>query len=298
MTTTDRSVHNGVGFNCDRRTNVEAFRRQILITFSAYGIVTMVKRFQTIKEVDFEGTLSGNRVRGTTIQSVIKRPKPHVGEIIVYGLVIFLLVIGAYWRNRVWNSELDLWTDSVKKSPHKDRPHYNLATAFMEQGRYQEAFSHLNEALRINPDYVEAHNNLGLVCFYQGKYQEAAEQYKDALRIYPNHARAHNNLGVVLSYQGKYQDAIAHLNEALRIDPNYAKAHNNLGNTFFYQGKYQEAINQYNQALRINPNFAEAHNNLGKAYLMIGNRGLALKEYEILKTINPGLATALYQKIK
>jgi len=198
-----RNVHNWVGLNCDRRTNVKAFRRQIVIIFSAYNIETMAKRFKTIKEVDLEGPRSENRARCTTMQSVIERPKPHVGEIILYGLLILLLMTGTYWRNRVWNSELELCTDCVKKSPNKDRPHNNLGSVFLDQGRYQEATNQYNEALRINPGSAEAHYNLGTVFFYQGKYQEAIPYLNEALRINPNFAEAHNNLGIVFFYHGK-----------------------------------------------------------------------------------------------
>jgi len=224
----------------------------------------MAKRFKTIKKVELEEPRSGKGARSATTQNVIRGPKPPVWEIIIYGLLILFLMTGTFWRNRAWNSELELWTDCVKKSPNKGRPHYNLADAFLDLGKYPEAISHLNDALQINPNYAEAHNNLGLVFFYQGKYQEA----------------------------------IPHLNDALRINPDYAEAHNNLANIFFYQGKYREAISHLNDALRINPDYAEAHNNLGNVYLMMGNRSLALREYEILKAMNSSLANALYQKIK
>jgi tetratricopeptide (TPR) repeat protein len=260
LTIMDRNVHNGAGFICDKRTNVKAF----CIIFSANNIETMVKSFKAIKKAESGEPRSGKGARSATMQSVVQRPKPHVGEMIIYGLLILLLMAGTYWRNRVWNSGVELWTDCVKKSPNKARPHNNLGEVYFNQGRRLEATDHFQEALRIDPNYAEAHYNVGTVFFHQGKYQEAINQYK----------------------------------EALRINPNYAKAHNNLGTVFFNQDKYQEAINQYKEALRINPNFAEAHYNLGNAYLMIGNHSLALEEYEILKTMNQGLAKALYQEIK
>jgi hypothetical protein len=101
--------------------------------------MTMAKRFKMKKEVDNGDPRPGNRARYTTIQSVMERPKPHVLEIIIYGLLILLLMIGTYWRNRVWNSELELWADCVKKSPNKDRPHNNLGSFFLEQSKYGEA---------------------------------------------------------------------------------------------------------------------------------------------------------------
>jgi hypothetical protein len=60
LTITGKNAHNWVGFNCDGRTNATSFRRRIIIIFSADNIVTMAKRFKTIKEVDLEEPRSGN----------------------------------------------------------------------------------------------------------------------------------------------------------------------------------------------------------------------------------------------
>jgi len=50
----------------------------------------MAKRFKTIEKVDLEEALSGNGTRVTTMQTVIERPKPHAGEMIIYGLLILV----------------------------------------------------------------------------------------------------------------------------------------------------------------------------------------------------------------
>ena len=137
----------------------------------------MAKSFKTIKKANLEEPRSGKGAKSATIQNVVQRPKPHVGEMIVYGVLILLLMAGTYWRNRVWNSEVGLWTDCVKKSPKKDRPHHNLGFSFFNQGKYQEATNQFNQALRISPNYAEAHNNLGFSFFNQGKYREAMNQF-------------------------------------------------------------------------------------------------------------------------
>ena len=184
----------------------------------------MAKRFKTIKKVELEEPRSGKGARSATTQNVIRGPKPPVWEIIIYGLLILFLMTGTFWRNRAWNSELELWTDCVKKSPNKGRPHYNLADAFLDLGKYPEAISHLNDALQINPNYAEAHNNLGLVFFYQGKYREA----------------------------------ISHLNDALRINPDYAEAHNNLGNVYLMMGNRSLALREYEILKAMNSSLANA----------------------------------------
>ena len=185
-------------------------------------------------------------------------------QIVICGLVIFLLGFGTYSRNEIWKSDVAVWTDCVRKSPNKDRPHLLLGDIFVRQGRYPEAIGQFNEALRANPNYAEAHANLGAVFIFQGRYPEAIAEYSEALRIKPRYSEARYCLGVISIFQGKYQEAIAQLTEALRINPDYTLAHYSLGT----------------------------------AYLSVGNRDLVLKEYEVLKTKNPRLANALLEKIE
>jgi tetratricopeptide (TPR) repeat protein len=58
----------------------------------------------------------------------------------------------------------------------------------------QEAISHYDEALRINPDFAEAHYNLGNALLKEGEVQKAVEQYSQALKLRPDWAAARNAL--------------------------------------------------------------------------------------------------------
>src|SRR5258706_6303177 len=90
-----------------------------------------------------------------------------------------------------------------------------------QSGKSDQAITHYNEALRLNPDSEEAHNKLANALAGQGKFAEAAAHYVAALRIHPDYADAHNGLGFVLESQGRIAEAIAQYASALRIDPNY-----------------------------------------------------------------------------
>ena len=68
----------------------------------------------------------------------------------------------AYARNTVWQDEVALWEDVLKKSPYKARPNYNLGVFYMKQGRLDDAIKAYQTAIKLKPDYVEAYNNMGL----------------------------------------------------------------------------------------------------------------------------------------
>lgn len=61
-------------------------------------------------------------------------------------------------------------------------------------GKIAEAMAHLEQALRIKPDYAEAQYNLGVALEEAGRQQEATDHYEQALRIKPDFTQARDAL--------------------------------------------------------------------------------------------------------
>jgi tetratricopeptide (TPR) repeat protein len=206
------------------------------------------------------------------------------------------LVIGlsvwTYQRNRTWEDKITLWSDVVKKSPGKARPHFNLGAAFSEQKRDEEAIPLYQRALEINPNLAQPHINIGQALERQNKFEEAAEHYRAALKIKPDLPEAHNNIGAILAKQGRTEEAIQFYQEALKIRPHYALAHFNLAHTLVKKGQIEEGIRHYYQAIRFKPEYAEAHNNLGGIYINSGETEKAIKHYIAALQIDPNLVEA------
>ena len=209
-------------------------------------------------------------------------------------LVFMVVTVFSFWtfqRNSVWRDPLALWSDCVKKSPQKARPHNNLGFVLMTQEKTSEAIEHYYEALRINPKFEKAHFNLGVVLETQGKTSEAIEHYYEALRIRPKYAKAHFNLGMVLKTHGKTSEAIEHYYEALRINPSFAEAHNNLGNALMVQeGATDKVISHFKEALRLNPKYVEAYSSLSVAMIHMGKIDEAIVLLRKAIQIDPNLA--------
>ena len=226
-----------------------------------------------------------------------------------------------YQRNQVWQNDLTIWSDCVKKSPHKARPHlnlglaiskrgnilgaekqyrqavrldpnydlahFNLASVLQKQGQNAEAVKHFTAAIQIRPAYVEAHNNLGMVFLNQGKTNDAIQQIQQALQYNPNHAKAHNNLGIVLEKQGNINEAIDHFRLALEVSPDLAEAQLNLAAALAKQGEIDQAIHHFTMVLRSDPNRAEAHNGLGALLIKNGKIEKAISHFREALRIKP-----------
>jgi tetratricopeptide (TPR) repeat protein len=200
-------------------------------------------------------------------------------QAILLGVVVMVSAWGTFERNTVWQDELALFSDCVKKSPNKARARNALGGALFDQDRVQEAIAQYTESIRLDPDYASAHYNLAIALAEKGDAAGAIRHYREALRITPEDPSVHTNLGIELYQQGKVDEAMEHYTTALKIDPDFENAHIQLGIALTRIGKIPDAVQHYTEVLRINPASAEAQNNLGNIYLKQGQLKEAAQHY-------------------
>ena len=208
------------------------------------------------------------------------------------GGLILLFAFAAYQRNQIWQDELSLWSDVVRKSPHKARAHLGIGAVYKEMGRREEAFQEFKTAVNLKPDYGEAHYNLGVIYKEQKQWNEAVQEYQAALAFKPDYPHGYYNLGLLYHEMKRPEDAATAFEEALRLQPDYTEAHNNLGNVYQELGRQDEAFQEYKAAIATNPDYAEAHNNLGVLYQKTGRVMDAMREYQTALSIKPDYAAA------
>jgi len=102
--------------------------------------------------------------------------------------------------------------------------HYHLGIAYMSLKEYQKAKAHLEEAVRLVPDFVAAYNILGEVYEGLGQYSKAKYSYEKALEINPEYIAAYLNLGKLLYKSGERQKAIESFDKVIRLDPGSDRA--------------------------------------------------------------------------
>jgi len=104
----------------------------------------------------------------------------------------------------------------------------NLGNALARKQLWDAAVDHLQQAIKLRPDYADAYFNLGTVLFQQGRLDQAIAQWRKALEIRPRDAEAHRNVGDALRKQGKAREAMSEYEQALNIAPEDTAALNNL----------------------------------------------------------------------
>jgi Flp pilus assembly protein TadD len=177
----------------------------------------------------------------------------HLKAITCVAAAAVLAVCAALSRVQVeyWRDSETLFRRALDVTRDNWVAHDGLGVVLEQTGRISEAIGHLEQALRIKPDFAEAHCNLGIALGQAGRIPEAIGHLEQALRIKPDFAEAHYNLGVALMASGRIPEAIEHYQQALRIKPDYVEAHYNLGVALGQAGRIPEAIGHLEQALRI-----------------------------------------------
>jgi tetratricopeptide (TPR) repeat protein len=206
--------------------------------------------------------------------------------------VLAVLMVCAWKQTAYWQNSETLWTHALACTTRNDMAHNNLGSDLLQKARVDEAMTHFQKALEIQPDYAEAHMNLGLAFFQLGRREEAIAQLQKAVDLQPDDAQARYNLGLAFSQLGRMDEAISRFEKALAIQPDYAEAQMNLGNCYFHLGRMDEAISQYQKALEIKPNDADGQRNLGLALLRQGRMDEAITHFQEGLAIQPSNAKA------
>ena len=149
------------------------------------------------------------------------------------------------------------------------------------------AISSYQNASHLNPNDIDIYLNLGSVFFEKESYDNALTVYKKALEAQPHNARIHCNLGYLYWGRGDTDEAVKEYEKAIKYDNTYDIAYNNLGVIYLDDlGKVKKAIELFETARKYNPNYALAHYNLARSIAVTGDKVTAAKLYQTALDIN------------
>jgi len=194
-----------------------------------------------------------------------------------------------------WKDSGALFRHALAVTENNWLAHNNLGGALDQKGHADEAIPHLQETIRLKPDYALAHYNLGVALGHQGRTDEAIRQYREALRLKPDDPDAHFSLGFTLSQKDQSDEAIAHLRETIRLAPDHhTDAYYLLGLALGQKGQIDEAIRQFQEVLRLKPDYPLAHYSMGNALLLKGQIDGAIRHFQETIRLEPDHDEAHY----
>jgi tetratricopeptide (TPR) repeat protein len=210
------------------------------------------------------------------------------------GIAVLTCTVIARGQVQYWKDNVVLWTHETEFTLNMDtyQAHISLGTVLRDQGRFDEAFGHFSEAIRLKPDSAEAHHEMGLLMARQGKFDEAIASLFEAVRLKPDFPEAQRDLGLMLTQQRRAGEAVDHLSIAVRLKPASAEWNYELGMALEDQGNFDEAFASFTEAVRLKPDMAEAQNSLGSILAHQGKVDEAIAHMTEAVRLKPDMAEA------
>ena len=147
---------------------------------------------------------------------------------------------------------------------------------------YHGAALLLTSLTQEGPAFADALNLLGLSLALVDRANDALGAFDQALRVNPRYVEAYLNRAVVLNHLGREHEAQTSMARAAELgaadESGYpaivanqlANAHLSLGNDYRAAGNLERAIEQYRRALELRPHFNDIRLALGRALVEDG----------------------------
>lgn len=163
--------------------------------------------------------------------------------------------------------------------PKGSTARYDLAIAYANLQRYDDAARQLREAIALDPGFLAAMANLIAVDLQRGDLREARSIGDRFVALAPDSARALYARGIVALQSGDSVTARADFGKLLQTNPAYAVAHYDLALAEERLGQLDAAERELRAALTLAPTYARAEFALGAVLLRQGRRAEAKEAF-------------------
>jgi tetratricopeptide (TPR) repeat protein len=165
--------------------------------------------------------------------------------------------------------------------------HANLGNLALKLNKANEAVTHYETAIRIEPIFMPAYLSLADLYRQWGNEEQALNILNNALTINANAADVHYNIAMSLIRSQEKVKALNSLKKATQHAPNNANYLYTLGLLLQDQNKKTAAIQAFTQAFSLTPNNPEISYILAQAYAAEKQYAKALYYAENLKNLVP-----------
>jgi serine/threonine-protein kinase len=118
-----------------------------------------------------------------------------------------------------WQTAEKEYRRAIELDPNYATAHHWYAENLALQGRFEEAFSEMDRARKLDPLSLIVATDNGVFLYFSRQYERAIDQFRAVLDMEPGFSRAHMVMSAYVE-QGKFAEAIADAGEWQRRDDN------------------------------------------------------------------------------
>jgi protein O-mannosyl-transferase len=214
-------------------------------------------------------------------------PKNAKYPIIALSVLTSVYVGASINRNMVWKNPYTLWSDSVKKSPERERAWYWLATYYSEVKDRENALKCYDTSIKCNPGFPLAYNGRANLNKESGNLENALKDYDMAIKLDPKYLTAFYNRGITYAALNKLDLAIADYDHSIQLGNNTSAIYYNRGNAKRRSKQYDSAIEDYNVAIKKDPKNPLCFFNRGLTKAQLEKHSDAIQDMDLAIRIDP-----------
>jgi tetratricopeptide (TPR) repeat protein len=185
------------------------------------------------------------------VAAALQRLSPPRSSLVAAALVS-VCIFATQGRNRVWATEIAVWSEAVDHNQESAEAWYGLGDAHRIAGNLQDSAKAYKRAIALDDSMLDAWTNLGIVLFQTGQFQAAEKSWKQALRRSPTYCKAHNNLALHYARRDRVELAVREFRTSLQYCPEDLTAFYFLGRLYEEKlGELDRAVEQYQAILTI-----------------------------------------------
>jgi tetratricopeptide (TPR) repeat protein len=181
---------------------------------------------------------------------------------------------------------LDLFKVALEADPAWTPALLGAAEALSDDDPPQAAAA-AQQALKVNPSYVEAHVFLAHQAMDQDHKDEAREALQKALSINANSLEAHSALAALAYVEDRKSDFEAEVAKVLALSPGNSEVYRVVGEFTARAYRFDEAVTLLRRAIELQPQDARSLSDLGAHLFRTGDEPAARQSLEAAFKLDP-----------